>query len=103
MVEKVMLLDAVRKLSQSELRIFLTHGYAVELLWYLRNKGNVGSLMEIYESLHSPKPRKQSFDAFIARLVTLGFLDASEGTDKRKKSIAISKKTLAILDELAVL
>ena len=100
MVEKVMLLDAVRKLSQSELRIFLTHGYAVELLWYLRNKGNVGSLIEIYESLHSPKPRKQSFDAFISRLVTLGFLEASEGEDKRKKSIGLSKKTLSVLHEL---
>lgn len=98
-----MLLESVRKLSESQLRIFLTHGYSLELLWLLKNQENVGSLIEVYEALHSPKPRKQSFDAFIARLVTLGFLDASEGTDKRKKSIAISKKTLAILDELAVL
>ena len=86
------MLDNLEILLNSELKIFFSKSYSLELLFRLHeNKTHQKGIHEIYETICSPKPKQPSFDSFIQLLVLKGFVVLITNKDKRKKSIQLKK------------
>lgn len=94
------MLRSLRLIAQSELRIFLSEGYSLELLYILKTAAHPYSITQLYDAIIGPKPRKQTFDVFVRRLITLGFLTARDSNDRRQKGMTLSDLTLSLLDEI---
>ena len=77
------MLDNLEILLNSELKIFFSKSYSLELLFVLhKNKKHQKGIHEIYETICSPKPRQPSFDSFIQLLVLKNFIFLSINKDK---------------------
>ena len=89
------MLKLVRSLSSSSLRIFLSNGYSLELLFILfynqTNKNHMG-MDDIYSSLVSIKPKRSTFDKFIKRLIENNIVQKTNLLDKRKVGLILSIK-----------
>ena len=92
-------LKLLQALSKSPLRSFLSQSYSLELLLTLRAE-DAGSILEAYDRLKSPKPKKPAFDAFVRRQIAKGFIEREESGDKRKKKLVLSAAAHTILSEL---
>ena len=85
-------------LSKTNLKIFLSQTYSIELLYILRdNNFNKKGIEEIYISLLSPKPKQASFNNFIQRLNSKGFLTQLKDNDNRKKVYILSYNTNSLI------
>ena len=95
-----MLLTSLKKIAQSELKIFLSYGYSLELLFILKDMHMVVSITNLYDLIDAPKPKKATFDSFIRRLNAKGCLEFIETHDKRTKGIRLSENVQKLLNEL---
>ena len=97
-----MLSHALRLLAQSELRIFVSESYSLELLFILNDTDAPYSVKQLYDAIYAPKPSKQTFDLFVRRLITLGYLTAVDAPDGKTKRILLAEKTRTFLEELRI-
>ena len=93
-------LDVVRSLATSPLRSFLSKSYSLELLLMLEAE-DVDSILDAYDSLKSPKPKKAAFDDFIRRQIANGFIELEESGDKRKKKLVLSAAVRTMLSDMS--
>jgi len=97
----VLMLDDLRILLNSQLKIFFSKSYSLELMFLLHeNKRHQKGIFEIYETICSPKPKQPSFDNFIQLLVLKNFVYLSTNKDKRKKTIQLRKEWSDLLTAL---
>ena len=68
------MLKAVRALADSRLWPFLSESYSLEFLLMLK-AGGADSILDAYDSLISPKPKKAAFDEFVRRQLAKGFIE----------------------------
>ena len=94
--------EGIRVIANSQLKIFLSNGYSLELLFFLARDDGRYSISETYALLVSPKPQKPSFDKFIQRLLAANFIHTATGPDKRKKSLSLSDETKACMATLKI-
>ena len=92
--------EIIRIIASSQLKIFLSNGYSLELLFFLARDDGRYSISETYALLVSPKPQKPSFDKFIQRLLAANVIHTTTGPDKRKKSLSLSDETTACMATL---
>jgi len=92
------MLNFITVLSKTNLKIFLSQTYSIELLYTLRdNNFNKKGIEEIYISLLSPKPKQASFNNFIQRLNSKGFITQLKDNDNRKKVYILSYNTNSLI------
>jgi len=92
------MLNLITSLSKTNLKIFLSQTYSIELLYMLRdNNFNKKGIEEIYISLLSPKPKQASFNNFIQRLNSKGFITQLKDNDNRKKVYILSYNTNSLI------
>jgi len=92
------MINIITFLSKTNLKIFLSQTYSIELLYKLRdNNFNKKGIEEIYISLLSPKPKQASFNNFIQRLNSKGFLTQLKDNDNRKKVYILSYNTNSLI------
>jgi len=85
----------LKTLGNSQLRIFCTQSYSIELFYILlSNKKNNFGVDEIFNNLSLPKPKKSTVDSFIKFLITKGFVESLQNNDKRKKTLILSNKSI---------
>ena len=94
--------EGIRVIANSQLKIFLSNGYSLELLFFLARDDGRYSISETYALLVSPKPQKPSFDKFIQRLLAANFIHTTTAPDKRKKSLSLSNETKACMATLKI-
>ena len=94
------MLHDLRMLAQSELRVFVSESYSLELLFLLNDGDAPYGVKQLYDAIYTPKPSKQTFDLFMRRLVTLGYLTAVNAPDGKTKRIVLAEKTRTFLEEL---
>ena len=94
--------EVIRIIASSQLKIFLSNGYSLELLFFLAHNNSHYSISETYALLVSPKPQKPSFDKFIQRLLAANVIHTATGSDKRKKSLSLSDETKACMVKLKI-
>ena len=94
--------EIIRIIASSQLKIFLSNGYSLELLFLLARDDGHYSISETYALLVSPKPQKPSFDKFIQRLLAANVIHTKTGPDKRKKSLSLSDETKACMATLKI-
>ena len=94
------MLDLLRKIAKSELNIFLSTSYSLELLYIFKNMNLIPSIVILYDLIEAPKPKKATFDAFIKRLIARGWIEMVEGSDRRAKGLRLSDKAQSLLNEL---
>jgi len=89
------MLQLLQKFSSSSLKIFLSNGYSLELLFIIvdnqNQKKNMG-MDDIYFSIVSAKPKRSTFDKFIKRLIETNVLCKTNLFDKRKVGLALSEE-----------
>jgi DNA-binding MarR family transcriptional regulator len=94
------MLDSLRKIAKSELRIFLNTSYSLEILYIFEEMHFIPSIINLYDLIETPKPKKATFDAFIKRLITKGWIELVEGSDRRAKGLRLSNKAKSLMNEL---
>ena len=94
--------EIIRIIASSQLKIFLSNGYSLELLFFLARDDGRYSISETYALLVSPKPQKPSFDKFIQRLLAANSIHTTTAPDKRKKSLSLSNETKACMATLKI-
>jgi len=97
-----MMYEVIRIIASSQLRIFLSNGYSLELLFFLARNNGRYSISETYALLVSPKPQKPSFDKLIQRLLAVNSIHTTTAPDKRKKSLSLSDETKACMTTLKI-
>jgi DNA-binding PadR family transcriptional regulator len=96
------MLNQIKNVSNSPLRIFLSTSYSLEILLVLAEVDTYQGLENLYNSLSSPKPKQPSFDVFIKRLLSEGWIVIEVGKDKRTKVISLSDKAWEVLQNLKI-
>ena len=92
------MINIITFLSKTNLKIFLSQTYSIELLYMLRdNNFKKKGIEDIYISLLSPKPKQASFNNFIQRLNSKGFLTQLKDNDNRKKVYILSYNTNSLI------
>lgn len=89
------MLNFFHSLSLSPLKIFLTNGYSLELLFIIVENQSVNKkkgMDEIFFSIVSNKPKRTTFDKFINRLIESNILYKTTLLDKRKVTLSLSKE-----------
>lgn len=92
--------EVIRIIASSQLKIFLSNGYSLELLFFLARNNGRYSISETYSLIVSPNPQKPSFDIFIRRLLAANVIHTATAPDKRKKSLSLSDETKACMATL---
>ena len=94
------MLIPMRKIAKSELSIFLSTSYSLEILYLFQSMHVIPSIVNLFDLIESPKPKKATFDAFIKRLIAKGWIELVEGSDRRAKGLRLSDKAQSLLNEL---
>jgi DNA-binding MarR family transcriptional regulator len=94
------MLDSLRKIAKSELSIFLSTSYSLEVLCLFESMHFIPSFVNLFDQIESPKPKKATFDAFIRRLIAKGWIELVESNDRRAKGLRLSDKAQSLLNEL---
>lgn len=85
------LLEKIRILSNDNiLKHFLEESYSLELFLFLLKNEKVDGIANLYEKLHSPKPKKSAFDRYIHRILDNNLIVTSKSHDKRVVTLALS-------------
>jgi DNA-binding MarR family transcriptional regulator len=92
--------DLLRKIAKSELNIFLNTSFSLEVLYIFKEIHFVPSIVNLYDLIEAPKPKKATFDAFIKRLIAKGWIEMVEGSDRRAKGLRLSDKAQSLLKEI---
>ena len=78
-------------MSKTNAKLFLEKSYSLELLFLLINNKEM-SIKQTYQSLNSPKPEFNAFNAFIERLVKNNLCSKEvHKKNKSKKVIMLNK------------
>ena len=60
----------------------------------------IPSIVNLFDLIESPKPKKATFDSFIKRLIAKGWIELVESNDRRAKGLRLSDKAQSLLNEL---
>ena len=100
-MQKETMVNQIKKISNSNLRIFCNTSYSIELFYILlSNAVNELSIDEIFNNLTLPKPKKSSVDSFITILIAKGYLKAVKRKDRRKKILLLTDEALKIYQQI---
>ena len=94
-MQKETMINQIKKISNSNLRIFCNTSYSIKLFYILlSNAVNELSIDEIFNNLTLPKPKKSSVDSFIKILIAKDYVKKVQNKDKRKKTLVLTEKSL---------
>jgi len=94
------MIGLLNEISNSNLKIFLSESYSLELLFRIDANVTDLGIEEIYESIISCKPKKATFDRYIKRLVTENYLIVKVPKDRRKRTMALSQDVKTSFEEI---